>query len=213
MFILYALRSFHFLLKEYFSSCLPGHDKAGGCPADAVSVAKSNGKKVRCALTFKKSLSPWEICVRMNNTWKLKSRKKERKKESPDTLCPPLSSSTDVPQPSLQCSHLPHPSHNCTLGDWADGARAKATICRRLEINDSPKPSGSSSHSTASAGAVTGPPNLLLFLKSMCETPASHAGVCRGERSRVDLVGEAQPFTQGSGQVEHRGETSCLPSD
>ena len=47
----------------------------------------------------------------------------------------------------------------------------------------------------------------------MCETPASHAGVCLGERLGVDLVGEAQPFTQGSGQVEQRGETSCLPTD
>ena len=47
----------------------------------------------------------------------------------------------------------------------------------------------------------------------MCETPASHAGVCLGERLGVDLVGEAQPFTQGSGQVEQCGETSCLPTD
>ncbi|CAB1419024.1 unnamed protein product [Pleuronectes platessa] len=69
------------------------------------------------------------------------------------------------------------------------------------KINDRPKPSGSPSHSTASAGAVTGPPNLPLLLgKSMCETPASHAGVCLGERLGVNLVGEAQPFTQGSGQ-------------
>lgn len=47
----------------------------------------------------------------------------------------------------------------------------------------------------------------------MCETPASHAGVCLRERLGVDLVGEAQPFTQGSGQVEQCGETSCLPTD
>lgn len=47
----------------------------------------------------------------------------------------------------------------------------------------------------------------------MCETPASHVGECLGERLGVDLVGEAQPFTQGSGQVEQRGETSCLPTD
>ena len=47
----------------------------------------------------------------------------------------------------------------------------------------------------------------------MCETPASHAGERLRERLGVDLVGEAQPFTQGSGQVEQRGETSCLPTD
>lgn len=56
-------------------------------------------------------------------------------------------------------------------------------------------------------------PTFPFSLKSMCETPASHAGVCLGERLGVDLVGEAQPFTQGSGQVEQRGETSCLPTD
>lgn len=60
-------------------------------------------------------------------------------------------------------SHSPHPSQKCTLGDWEDGASAKPTICRRLEINDRPKPSGSPSHSTASVGAVTGPPNLPFF--------------------------------------------------
>ncbi|KAK2883089.1 hypothetical protein Q8A73_022022 [Channa argus] len=81
------------------------------------------------------------------------------------------------------------------------------------KINDRPKPSGSPSHSTASIGAVTGPPSLRFSLKSMCETPASHAGACLGESLGVDLVGEAQPFTQGSGQVEQRGETSCLPTD
>lgn len=47
----------------------------------------------------------------------------------------------------------------------------------------------------------------------MCETPASHAGVCCGETLGEDLVSEAQPFTQGSGQVEQCGETSCLPAD
>ncbi|KAK9525674.1 hypothetical protein VZT92_016359 [Zoarces viviparus] len=80
------------------------------------------------------------------------------------------------------CSHSPHPSQKCTWGDGEDGASAKLTICRHLEINDRPKPSGSPSHSAASAGAVTGPPNLPFPLKSMCETPASHAGVCLGER-------------------------------
>lgn len=47
----------------------------------------------------------------------------------------------------------------------------------------------------------------------MCETPASLAGVGLGERLGVGLVAEAQPFTLGSGQVERRGETSCLPAD
>lgn len=103
------------------------------------------------------------------------------RQESPDILCPLLSACTDVPQPSLQRSHSPHPSQKCTLGDWEDGACAKPTICRRLEINDRPKPSGSPSHSTASVSAVTGPPNLPFSLKSMCETPASHAGVCLRE--------------------------------
>lgn len=140
-------------------------------------------------------------------------REGESTATSPDILCPPLSARADVPQPSLQRSHLPHPSQKCTLGDGEDGASAKPTICRRLEINDRPKPSGSPSHSTASIGVVTGPPNLPFSLKSMCETPASHAGVCLRERLGVDLVGEAQPFTQGSGQVEQRGETSCLPTD
>lgn len=36
---------------------------------------------------------------------------------------------------------------------------------------------------------------------------------CACERLGVDLVGEAQSFTQGSGQVEQRGEASCLPTD
>lgn len=57
------------------------------------------------------------------------------------------------------------------------------------------------------------PLNLPSSLKSMCETSASHAGVGLGETLGVDLVGEAQPFTQGTGQVERRGETSCLPAD
>lgn len=47
----------------------------------------------------------------------------------------------------------------------------------------------------------------------MCETSASHAGVGLGETLGVDLVGEAQAFTQGTGQVERRGETSCRPAD
>lgn len=91
--------------------------------------------------------------------------------------------------------------------------RAKPTICRRLEINDRPEPSGSPSHSSASFGVVTGTPNFPFSLNSMCETPASHAGVFFGETLGVDLVSEAQPFTQGSGQVEQCGETSCLPAD
>lgn len=87
-----------------------------------------------------------------------------------------------MPQPSLQRSHSPHSSQKCTLGDWDDGASAKPTICRRLEINDRPKPSGSQSRSAASiAAAVTGLPNLPFSLKSMCETPASHSVVCLGE--------------------------------
>lgn len=46
--------------------------------------------------------------------------------------------------------------------------------------------------------------------KSMCETPTSQ---CRCLSLREDLVGEAEPFTQGSRQVERRGEASCLPAD
>lgn len=44
----------------------------------------------------------------------------------------------------------------------------------------------------------------------MCETPASHAEVYLRGGLGVDLVGEAKPFTRGTGQVERRGETSCL---
>lgn len=110
-------------------------------------------------------MNPQEVCVGMSNMWK-------RRLESPDVLWPPLSACADVPQPSPQSSHSPHPSQKCTLGDWEDGASAKPTICHRLEINDRPKLSGSPSHSTASVGAMTGLPNLPFFLKSMCETPA-----------------------------------------
>lgn len=87
--------------------------------------------------------------------------KGSRRLESSGILCPLLSVCADVPEPSLERSHSPHPSQKRTLGDGDDGASAKPTICRRLEINDRPKPGGSPSPSTASfAAAVMGPPYL-----------------------------------------------------
>lgn len=92
-------------------------------------------------------------------------REGESTAKSPDTLCPPLSARADVPQPSPRRSRLPHPSQKCTLGAGEVGASAKPTICRRLEINDRPKPSGSPSHSAASVGSADGSaqPSLLFF--------------------------------------------------
>lgn len=140
-------------------------------------------------------------------------REGESTAKSPDTLCPPLSARADVPQPSPRHSRLPHPSQKCTLGAGEVGASAKPTICRRLEINDRPKPSGSPSHSAASVGSADGSaqPSLLFFFFLLPpfspkirarETPASHAGVCLGETVCVGVVGRGGGTWSGFVSVE-----------
>lgn len=93
-------------------------------------------------------------------------------------------------------SRLPHPSQKCTLGAGEVGASAKPTICRRLEINDRPKPSGSPSHSAASVGSADGSaqPSLLFFFflspptlspKSVRARPLPVTTECASERRCV----------------------------
>lgn len=123
---------------------------------------------------------------------------------SPDELASPtpLSAPADVPRPPLQRARSPHPSQKHTLGDGGDCASAKPTICRRLEINDRPKPDGSSSRSAASPSTVTaptGPPSLpsfpQIYTLDLCQSRWTAAW-------SVDLVVEARPRPRGGEQVE-----------
>lgn len=84
-----------------------------------------------------------------------------------------------------------------------DGAGAKPTICRRLEINDRPKPDGSSSRSAASAATAPppapNPPSFpQIYVLDLHQSRWTAAW-------KADLVAEARPRPQGARQVEPAG--------